>query len=299
MAFSRTDHMLYIKPIFICLAVCACLSTQASYKVYEADIGESDWQFSGNPLGCKLSHQVPFYGDATFNKQAGKKQSLEFQLSYKRQPINTVRVASIRSLAPSWLPRQRARNLGEVKIMKGNNIFQTRDTASWKLLKELEVGRFPTFRYQDFESAQDKVSVSLSAVGFKQPYNQFLDCLTSLVPYKLKELSKMTLRFDFDKYSLRESYHGKLKALAAYVRYDPNLEVVFIHGYTDSKGSRSYNHKLAEKRIASVQKRLTLEGADPSRFKTLAFGEKNPVASNRKARGRALNRRVYIRVSQK
>lgn len=275
-----------------------CSSTRASYKTYEAELGESDWQFSGNPLGCKLSHQVPFYGDAIFNKQAGKKQSLEFKLSYKRQPVNVVRVASIRSMAPSWLPQQRARDLGEVEIMKGHNIFQTTDTASWRLLNELEVGRFPTFRYQDFESVQDKVSVSLSAVGFKQPYDQFLDCLTTLVPYKLEELNQMTLRFDFDKHSIRASYHQKLQALAAYVRHDPNLEVVFIHGYTDSKGSRGYNHKLSEKRIASVQKILSLDGTDPAKFKTLAFGEKNPVASNRKAKGRALNRRVYIRVSQ-
>jgi len=276
-----------------------CFATQANYKVYEAEIGESDWQFSGNPLGCKLSHQVPFYGNATFNKQAGTKQSLKFKLSYKRQPVNAVRVASIRSLSPSWLPRERARDLGEVEIMKGKDIFQTSDTASWKLLNELEVGRFPTFRYQDFESIQDKVSVSLSAVGFKQPYDQFLDCLTTLVPYKLNELNQMTLHFDFDKHSLRQTYHKKLEALAAYVRYDPNLEVVFIHGYTDSKGSRGYNHKLSEKRITSVQKKLTIEGADPARFKTLAFGEKNPVASNRKANGRALNRRVYIRVTEK
>ena len=281
------------------LALFASLTVQASYKTYEAEIGESSWQFNGNPLSCKLIHKVPFYGDAIFDKQAGIKQPLSFKLNYKRQPINAVSVATVRSLAPSWLPQQRARDLGEVEIMQGQHIFKTSNIASWKLLNELEVGRFPTFRYQDFESAQDKVSVSLSAVGFKHPYEQFLDCLTSLVPFKLHQLNKMTLRFDFDKHSIRQNYHEKLQALAAYVRHDPNVEVVFIHGYTDSKGSRGYNHKLSEKRIASVQKMLSLDGVDSSRFKTLAFGEKKPVASNRSAKGRALNRRVYIRVSQK
>lgn len=273
-------------------------SANASYKVYEAELSESDWQFSGNPLECKLSHQVPQYGDAFFVKTAGKKQALEFKLSYKMQPITAVKVASIQSLSPSWLPRQRPRDLGSIKILSGNHIFKAADTASWKLLNELEIGRFPTFRYQGFESIQDQVAVSLSAVGFKQPYDQFLDCLTSLVPYKLNELTKMTLRFDFAKHSVKEAYQKKLKALAAYVRFDPKLEVVFINGYTDSDGSRNYNYKLSERRIAAVQKMLTLQGADPARFKTLAFGEKNPAASNRKASGRALNRRVYIRVSQ-
>lgn len=292
--FQINHHL--SKLIISCHLVACCFYANASYKIYEAELSESDWQFIGNPLGCKLTHSVPSYGDAFFAKQAGKKQSLEFKLSYKRQPITAVKVASIQSLSPSWLPRQRPRNLGNIKISPGDHIFQTKDTASWKILNELEVGRFPTFRYQSFESIQDQVAVSLSAVGFKQPYDQFLDCLTSLVPYKLNELKQMTLRFDFDKYSLKESYLNKLNALAAYVSYDPNLEVVFINGYTDSKGSRGYNEKLASKRIASVQKILMQHGADANRFKTIAYGEKKPVASNRKASGRALNRRVYIKV---
>lgn len=293
----QNNHILS-KIIFLWLFLSCGSFANAAYKIYEAELSESDWQFTGNPLGCKLSHQVPHYGDAFFAKNAGKKQILEFKLSYKMQPITAVKVASIQSLSPSWLPRQRPRDLGSIKIHSGSHIFQATDTASWKILNELEVGRFPTFRYQGFDSIQDQVAVSLSAVGFKQPYDQFLDCLTSLVPYKLDELTKMTLRFDFAKHSVKEVYQKKLRALAAYVRFDPNLEVVFINGYTDSKGSRNYNHKLSERRIASVQKLLTLQGADPARFKTLAFGEKNPVASNYKASGRALNRRVYIRVSQ-
>lgn len=287
-----------LKLIISCLLFSYCLFADASYKIYEAALSESDWQFSGNPLGCKLTHNVPNYGDAFFAKQAGKKQSLEFKLGYKRQPITAVKVASIQSLSPSWLPRQRPRNLGNIKISSGSHIFQTENTASWKILNELEVGRFPTFHYQSFESIQDQVAVSLSAVGFKKPYDEFLDCLASLVPYKLNELTKMTLHFDFAKHSVKNNYLNKLKALAAYVRYDPMLEVIFISGYTDSKGSRNYNHKLSERRIAAVQKLLTLQGTDPARFKTLPYGEKNPIASNRKASGRAQNRRVYVRVSQ-
>ena len=205
------------KLIISCLLFSYCLYAEASYKVYEADLGESDWQFIGNPLGCKLTHNVPNYGDASFAKQAGKKQSLEFKLSYKRQPITAVKVASIQSLSPSWLPRQRARNLGSIKIHSGDHIFKAADTSSWKLLNELEVGRFPTFRYQGFDSVQDQVAVSLSAVGFKQPYDKFLNCLGSLVPYKLNELTKMTLRFDFAKHSIKEIYQNKLKARITHI----------------------------------------------------------------------------------
>ncbi len=290
MYIKRTKSILFVFAFY-----CSC--SIANYKVFEAPLDESDWIFSGNPLGCKLTHDVPMYGNAIFQKRAGRNKKLAFQLNYKRQAINS-KTASVQSLSPSWLPNQRARDLGETAVLKGNPIFKINKIVSWKLLSELEVGRFPTFRYQEFEAAQDQVAVSLSAVGFKQPYNQFLNCLTTIVPYQLNELNKMTLRFDFDKYSLKNIYHKKIKALAAYVRYDPSIEVVFINGYTDSKGTRGYNQKLSQKRIATVQKLLTLEGTDSSRFKTIAYGEKNPVASNRKVSGRALNRRVYIKVRQ-
>lgn len=268
----------------------------ASYRVYEADIADSNWQFSGTPLKCNLSHKVTHYGNATFSKDSGKNKPLKFAMSYKRHPITTVKVASVQSMSPSWFPNQRTKSLGEVPISNGKSIFQTQDTGSWKLLNELEIGRFPMFRYQDFESLEDQVAVSLSSVGFKQPYDQFLDCLSDLVPYQLDELKQMTLRFDFAKHTIRKNYQDKLKALAQYVRHDPNLEVVLLSGHTDSKGSRGYNHKLSERRIASVQALLTLPGTDTSRFKTEAHGERKPIASNRQVNGRALNRRVYIRI---
>ena len=270
----------------------------ASFKVYEAELSQSKWVFDGNPLGCQLSHTIPSYGDAIFSKQPGKNKALEFNLTYKRQPITSVKVASIQSMSPAWLPDQPARYLGETAIENGPSIFKTKNIASWKLLNELEIGRFPTFQYQEFNSLEDQVAVSISAVGFKQPYDEFLNCMASLVKHRLDELTKMTLHFDFDKSSVRVKYLEKLNSLSAYVKYDPNLEIVFIGGHTDSKGSRSYNERLAQKRINTVKKLLSSHGAEESQFKTVAYGEKNPVASNRKSSGRALNRRVYIRVSQ-
>lgn len=285
--------------IILTLSLFAGLPSLASYKVYEAALSESEWIFSGNPLACQLTHSVPHYGNAIFSETAGKKPALRFALNYKRHPITATKIASVHSLSPLWQPTQVPRDLGEITISPGRQIFKAKDTASWKLLNELEVGRFPTFRYQEFETLEDQVAVSLSAVGFRKSYDEFLDCLTTLVRHNLSELTKMTLRFDFDKYAVRRSYKSKLKALAAYVKYDPSIEVVFLHGHTDSKGSKSYNRRLADKRIAAVKKILMAHGAKEQRFKTVAFGEDNPVASNRRANGRAKNRRVFIKVAQK
>jgi len=272
------------------------VNVNASFKQYEAPLSESEWTFNGNPIGCNLTHEVPFYGEAMFIKTAGKNELLSFSLSYKRQPISYTKVASVKSLSADWFPGQSTRNIGETEILKGKHIFKAKGMGSWRLLNELEVGRFPTFQYQDFQSRQDQVLVSLSTVGFKQPYDQFLNCLTSLVPHKLPELTKMTLHFDFDQDKVRPQNLEKLKSLAAYAKYSENIDIVIINGYTDAKGSKGYNKKLSSRRIASVKKILNSYGAPESKFKLSAFGEKFPVATNRKPWGRAKNRRVYVKV---
>lgn len=287
-----------IRTLCISSLVITSLSTKASFKRFEAPVDESQWQFSGNPLGCSLNHDIPLYGKAEFSQSAGKKEVLSFNLGYQRHQVAKNTFADVRGIAPSWQPNSSSRELGKVKLSGGKYIVKSHDKASWKLLNELEVGRFPTFMYQDFEQLEDQVSVALNSVGFRAEYDKFLDCLASLVRYKLPEISKMTLYFDFDKARIDKDYQERLAALSQYIKHDPTVQVVFISGYTDSKGPRFYNHKLSERRINSVKKILQLDGVADNRFKTRPFGEKNPVATNRTAKGRAKNRRVLIRIAQ-
>ncbi|MCW8877590.1 MAG: OmpA family protein [Kangiellaceae bacterium] len=297
---KRTKQIIYVAIKTLCMSSMAIisLSASASFKRFEAPMDESQWQFSGNPLGCYLNHDIPLYGRAEFSKSAGKKEVLSFNLGYQRHQVATNTFANVRGIAPSWQPNSNSRELGKIKLTSGKHIVKSRDKASWKLLNELEVGRFPTFMYQDFEQLEDQVSVALNSVGFRAEYDKFLDCLASLVRYKLPELTKMTLFFDFDKAGIKDNYRERLEALSQYIKYDPSVQVVFISGYTDSKGPRYYNHKLSERRINSVKKLLQLDGVEDSRFKTQPHGEKNPVATNRTSKGRAKNRRVIIRIAQ-
>ncbi len=274
------------------------LFASANIKYFEADIQDSKWEFQGNRLNCQLIHDIPLYGKASFSQSAGHQKQLDFLLSYKRHPLQGERTAQVRAIAPSWQPTQYSKELGEVKLKNGQYIVNSQSIASWQLLYELEAGRFPTFSYQDLNQIDERVSVALSAVRFRDAYDNFLECVSSLIKYDLEQLNKMTLYFDFDKSNVKKAYQEKLNALAAYIKYDPSIEIIFIEGHTDNKGSRSYNQKLAERRISSVKKVLQLDGVNDERFKTHAFGEKKPIASNRYATGRAKNRRVLIRIAQ-
>ena len=75
-----------------------------------------------------------------------------------------------------------------------------------------------------------------------------------------------------------------------------NVEVIIAEGHTDSIGTDQYNEKLAIRRAESVKKYLVDKGVDPTRVYVEGKGEKQPVADNASAEGRAKNRRVEIEV---
>ena len=77
---------------------------------------------------------------------------------------------------------------------------------------------------------------------------------------------------------------------------DVNLEVIIAVGHTDSIGSDAYNQRLSVRRAEAVKAYLVTKGIERNRVYTEGKGEKQPVADNRTAEGRAKNRRVEIEV---
>lgn len=65
-----------------------------------------------------------------------------------------------------------------------------------------------------------------------------------------------------------------------------------ISGHTDSQGSESFNQKLSEDRARSCFDYLVSKGISSSRLSSAGYGELRPIADNRTAAGRELNRRV-------
>jgi OOP family OmpA-OmpF porin len=61
-------------------------------------------------------------------------------------------------------------------------------------------------------------------------------------------------------------------------------------------GSDSYNQKLSIKRSEAVKDYIVSKGIEKNRVYTEGKGEKQPVADNKTAEGRAKNRRVEIEV---
>ena len=101
--------------------------------------------------------------------------------------------------------------------------------------------------------------------------------------------------FDFDKSVLKSEGKAKLDDLAGKVK-GINLEVIIAVGHTDSVGTDAYNQKLSVQRSEAVKAYLVSQGIEKSRVYTEGKGEKQPVADNKTAEGRATHRRVEIEV---
>lgn len=102
--------------------------------------------------------------------------------------------------------------------------------------------------------------------------------------------------FDFDKSVIKPEGRQMLDGLIGMINKDYNLEVIIVVGHTDWVGTDAYNLKLGQRRAEAVKKYLVDRGIERTRVYTESKGEKQPVADNRTAQGRAKNRRVEIEV---
>jgi len=101
--------------------------------------------------------------------------------------------------------------------------------------------------------------------------------------------------FDFDKSVLKPEGRAKLDDLVSKIQ-GISLEVIIAVGHTDSIGTDAYNQRLSVRRAEAVKAYLVSKGIERNLVYTEGKGEKQPVASNRTAEGRAKNRRVEIEV---
>jgi len=86
--------------------------------------------------------------------------------------------------------------------------------------------------------------------------------------------------------------------LAAVLKAYPNVAIE-INGYTDSQGNDDNNQALSELRANTVMQKLIANGVDASRLAAVGHGEADPVGDNNTAEGRAMNRRIEVKVTAK
>ena len=103
------------------------------------------------------------------------------------------------------------------------------------------------------------------------------------------------VNFDLNSARLRKESYPILFYSFQVLENNPDMNVE-IQGYTDNTGTENYNQKLSEKRADVVKDYLVSKGIDANRLTVKGFGEKDPIANNNTAEGRALNRRIEFKI---
>lgn len=70
-----------------------------------------------------------------------------------------------------------------------------------------------------------------------------------------------------------------------------------IEGHTDASGNPAHNMLLSQKRANAIRNYLLTKGIAANRLTAVGYGQTRPVADNRTPAGRAVNRRVELRLS--
>jgi outer membrane protein OmpA-like peptidoglycan-associated protein len=112
-----------------------------------------------------------------------------------------------------------------------------------------------------------------------------------------KTVAEAGIYFDSGKANLDDAAKADLDMVAAATKGADGY-LIEIAGYASSTGTKQLNQKLSEERAAAVTNYLLQKGNIPMRriVAPAGYGATHPAAQNTDAQGRALNRRVDVKV---
>lgn len=87
-----------------------------------------------------------------------------------------------------------------------------------------------------------------------------------------------------------------LNEVAQILTENPELKL-FIEGHTSNQGNYDMNMKLSDDRAAAVRSYLILKGIGEERLSSEGYGPNKPIADEKTLAGRALNRRVELKLN--
>lgn len=115
---------------------------------------------------------------------------------------------------------------------------------------------------------------------------------------KVKVGKKVVLNnilFQTGKAVLTTGSFAELDRLIVILQENPLMRIE-ISGHTDNTGTLALNTRLSQERAKAVVDYLIEKGIDPARLEFKGYGPQQPLADNKTAEGRAVNRRVEFKI---
>lgn len=286
--------------LFVCLlcllwgglsATAAVARETLANEIYMADVHESVWTFRGSRFLCELSHEIPQFGLARFQRLMGEE--LKFRIdSY--QPVPERVEGVLREDSPPW-SHAPADSLEQLIVVASGltPIRLDRRPAGW-LLSALAKGQIGSFDMLDWNDSRKLRQVRLSPVNFQKAHGEFKQCLKELADQRLGKSQETLVHFALDVDRLDEKAKATLQDLADYIQADDRIRAVRIAGHADDQGETRYNLRLSARRAKRVLDYIQRLGVDPGLLSQRHYGESRPKVPGRSEAARAANRRVEI-----
>jgi outer membrane protein OmpA-like peptidoglycan-associated protein len=103
------------------------------------------------------------------------------------------------------------------------------------------------------------------------------------------------ITFDTSSALLGPESEEQLLNVAAILKAYPKVRLK-IGGYTDNLGTAKANMRLSQNRADAVTRELTSMGIAADRLESEGYGDQHPVRDNSTEEGRAMNRRIAMRL---
>lgn len=115
-------------------------------------------------------------------------------------------------------------------------------------------------------------------------------------PIEEEELIRLdNLNFARASATITPDSYKALNEFIEYINSRPDVNIQ-LEGHTDFAGDAEANYRLSEARVEAVADYLIKNGIKKSRVSTKAFGGTQPLTQERTDEGKALNRRVEVRL---
>jgi outer membrane protein OmpA-like peptidoglycan-associated protein len=110
-------------------------------------------------------------------------------------------------------------------------------------------------------------------------------------------LSEDQGNFKFGGTELPAEVKARLDQMVGQLKTDPKNIFIEIEGHTDNVGGKQLNERLGMERAEAVKRYLyEMHQVPLHKINVISYGEDKPVAPNNTRAGRAMNRRVVVRV---
>lgn len=260
-------------------------------SVFQTELEQSKWRYEGDKFSCQISHDINRFGE--LNIIATPAAPLTLEISSQWLNLEQAQ-AHADVVVPSWHQSQQIEFPSLRLVSKNKQYAVVKSDKLTFFLKAIAKGY--GIKLVVNNRLNEPFSAVANGIGSQKIVDQFRLCYAQLLPKPYSYVRRVDLAFDSGSSKLAADHEQDLQAIALYVQADPGIEKVLVAAHADGNGHHLANLVLSKERADEVASRLVEFGLAIGMIEVRHHGERMPLVTNSTENGRALNRRVTVKL---